>query len=112
MRALRPVSALLLLAVALVGGTLAPAAHWASHGLADVHAHALPAEGIAPGSPSAHAPTCPDCAHLQSVGAPAPVVEAAFAHAPDPSHAASAPEAPHVAVAHATPEGRGPPSLS
>ncbi|MEM0963037.1 MAG: DUF2946 family protein [Bacteroidota bacterium] len=123
---LRPLSASALLAVAVLGAVVAPAVHWASHGLEDHedhedHHHAVGhgdddeevAEGAShAGEPEedAHHGECPSCAHLQqTLGSEAPS-RPFYAFVVGLERSASPPAAPTAHTDVVTPEERGPPA--
>ena len=113
MRRLRPLFASALLTVALLGTVVAPAVHWAGHGLdgheapvevADGAAHAGEADEVG------HPGECPDCAHIQKVLGSEPAALPFYASVVGLERSAPPPEAPAVQNDIATPEGRGPPA--
>ena len=111
---LRPLFASALLAVALVGGTLAPAAHWAGHGLRGHDAPVEVADGqtaALPATDAGHPGECPDCAHLQTLHAAGPAAQPFYAGVVGLERSVPTPEDPAVLNDDiAAPEGRGPPS--
>ncbi|MEM1042190.1 MAG: hypothetical protein AAGI91_06120 [Bacteroidota bacterium] len=113
MGARRPFFASVLLAITLVGGTLGPAAHWASHGLEEHEAPAaVPGDvgSAASGGEDDHAGTCLGCAHLQRVLGAEPAALPSFTGAAWFEQAVPAQEAPAFQHNVATPKERGPPA--
>lgn len=112
---LRSLFASVLLAVVLVGGALAPAVHWASHGMEE-HAvqHAEGADdytGALLVSDAGHASDCPDCAHLQTYHVTGPATQPFYAGVIGLERSAPAPDDPASSTDDlATPEERGPPA--
>ena len=115
MNCLRPLFASALLAVASLGTVVAPAVHWAGHGLGGHEApieHADGASYVDASSDDAHVGECPDCAHLQKVLGSEPPVLPFYASVVGLERSAPPPEAPAVQTDVATPEGRGPPTAA
>lgn len=113
---LRSLFASALLAVVLVGGALAPAAHWAGHGLRGHDAsHVELTDGqtaATPATDAGHTGECPDCAHLQTLHVTGPAAQPFYAGVVGLERSVPTPEAPAVQVDVATPEGRGPPTAA
>lgn len=102
-----------LLAVAFLGTVVAPAVHWAGHGMEHHEAPAEVADGAAhvgDAAEAGHTSECPDCANLQKVFGSEPAALPFYARVVGLERAPLPPEAPAVQTDVAAPEGRGPPT--
>ncbi|MEM1055396.1 MAG: hypothetical protein AAGI52_07705 [Bacteroidota bacterium] len=139
MARLRPLFASVLLAVALVGTVIAPAVHWAGHGMEGAHAHdgfghvacahgshepfaghehraasEVPDEvpdGLAliTNVEAAQEGECPGCAHFQRVLGSEPTLASVSLSVGGDEPPSLQPEEPATHSDIATPEERGPP---
>lgn len=116
----RPLFASVLLAVVLLGGTLAPAVHWASHGLEGhggaTHAalHHCPHDhgpNIIDASVAEHRGSCLDCAYLQKVHGAEATTQPFYAIVIGLEQSVPVPEAPATEADVVVPGERGPPQV-
>ncbi|MEM8558951.1 MAG: DUF2946 family protein [Bacteroidota bacterium] len=111
----------MLLAVVLLGGAVAPAAHWASHGLEDhgaahthcPHGHDAHDQGpmVSEESADEHFGSCPDCAFLQKVMGAEATTQPFYAEIVGLERSVPVPEAPATETDVVVPGERGPPQV-